>query len=135
MTKLEYVDQFLNETHTFFLSTTDGDQPKTRPFNVHLIHDGKLCFFTGDKKAVYQQLMKNPKVQIIALNNKTEWLRIEGTASLCEDQTVAENALKNSPFLRKNYAELGMNLRMFQIDSATVEKQTWHLLETFDLYE
>lgn len=135
MTNLEYVDQFLNETGVFFLSTTDDDQPKIRPFNVHLIHEGKLCFLTGDKKDVYQQLMKNHKMQIVTLNRKTEWLRIEGTASLCEDQTIAEDILKNSPFLRKNYAELGMNLRLFQIDAATVEKQTWKLLDTFNLYE
>lgn len=135
MTNLEYVDQFLNETKVFFLSTTDGDQPKTRPLNVHLIHDGKLCFLTGDKKEVYHQLMNNHKIQIVALNHKTEWLRIEGTASLCSEQETAENILKNSPFLRKNYGEMGMNLRMFQIDAATVEKRTWELLDTFDLYE
>lgn len=79
--------------------------------------------------------MKNHKMQIVTLNRKTEWLRIEGTASLCEDQTIAEDILKNSPFLRKNYAEFGMNLRLFQVDVATVEKHTWKLLDTFNLYE
>lgn len=135
MTNLEYVDQFLNETKVFFLSTTDGDQPKTRPLNVHLVHDGKLCFLTGDKKEVYQQLVNNPKIQIIALNRKTEWLRLEGKASLCEDQTIAEEYLQKSPFLKKHYDEAGMKLRLFQVDTATVEKRTWELLKTFPLYE
>jgi len=62
--------------------------------------------------------MVNPKVQITALNQKTEWFRIIGTASLCKDQSVAEQYLANSPFLRKNYVEMGMNLCLFQIDNA-----------------
>jgi len=135
MTNLEKVDNFLNETKVFFLSTIDEDQPVTRPFNVHCIVNGKLCFMTGDKKNVYKQLMSNPKVQITALNQKTEWLRIIGTASLYEDQRVAEECLANSPFLRERYAEIGMKLCLFQIESAKVEKSTWKLLETFALYE
>lgn len=93
------MDQFLNEAKVFFLSTTDGEQPKTRPSNVHLIHNGKLCFLTGDKKEVYHQLINNHKIQIIAFNHKTEWLRIEGTAYLCSEQETAENILKKQPIL------------------------------------
>lgn len=133
MTNLERVDEFINDTQVFFLSTTDGNQPKTRPLNFHFVIGGKLCFLTGDKKNVYKQLMANPKVQIIAINKKKEWLRIEGSASLCEDQTFANEFLQNSPFLRDKYGEMDMHLRLFQIDSATVERRTWELLETFDL--
>jgi len=134
VTNLERVDEFINDTRMFFLSTTDGDQPKTRPLNFHFVIDGKFCFLTGDKKNVYKQLISNPKVQIIAINKKKEWLRIEGSVSLCEDQTVANEFLQNSPFLRDKYKEMDMQLRLFQIDSATVERRTWELLETFDLY-
>lgn len=134
MTNLERVDAFISDTHMFFLATTDGDQPKMRPLNFHFIVGGKLCFMTGDKKNVYNQLMANPKVQIVAVNKKKEWLRIEGSVSLCEDQTLANEFLQESPFLRDKYGEMGMQLRLFQIDSATVERRTWELLETFDLY-
>lgn len=134
MTNLERVDQFLNETRVFFLSTADGEQPKTRPFNVHYVVDGKLCFLTGNKKDVYKQLMENPKIQLISINQKTEWIRIEGKASLCSDQTFAEELLARSPFLRDKYGEMGMKLCLFQIDEGTVERRTWELLETFDLY-
>jgi len=99
--------------------------------NFHFVIDGKLCFLTGDKKNVYKQLMANPKVQIIAINKKKEWLRIEGSASLCEDQTFANEFLQNSPFLRDKYGEMDMHLRLFQIDDATVERRTWELIETF----
>jgi len=134
MMNLERVDEFINDTQVFFLSTANGDQPKTRPLNFHFVVGGKLCFLTGDKKNVYKQLMANSKVQIIAINKKKKWLRIEGSVSLCEDQTFANEFLRNSPFLRDKYGEMGMHLRLFQIDSATVERRTWELLETFDLY-
>jgi len=78
--------------------------------------------------------MANPKVQIIAINSKKEWLRIEGTVSLCKDQTFAKEFLARSPFLGDKYAEMGMDLCLFQIDDASVERRTWELLETFDLY-
>lgn len=97
MINLEKVDNFLNETRVFFLSTTDGDQPIARPFNVHCVVNGKLCFMTGDKKNVYKQLMANPKVRITALNQKTEWLRVIGTAFSCEDQSVS--SFSNSRFV------------------------------------
>ncbi len=135
MTNLEKVDEFLNEAGVFFVSTVDGDQPVTRPFNVHYILDGKLCFETGDKKNVYKQMMANPKVQITAINRKTEWLRITGTVSLAPDQTMAEQHFAHSKFIRENYERMGMMLHTFQIDEATVEKNTWQPLEKFDLYE
>jgi len=50
MTNIERVDQFINDTRTFFLSTTDGEQPKARPLNFHFVINGKLCFLTGNKK-------------------------------------------------------------------------------------
>jgi len=71
--------------------------------------------------------MANPKVQIIAINKKKEWLRIEGSVSLCEDQTAANEFLQNSPFLRDRYKEMDMQLMLFQIDSATVERRTREL--------
>lgn len=135
MTNLERVDEFINATRVFFLSTTDGDKPKTRPLNFHFVINGKLCFLTGNKKNVYKQLMVNPKVQITAINPRSEWLRIEGTTSLCEDQDFAEKFLANSPFLRDKYAEMDMKLCLFQIDEASVEIRSWGLLEQFDLYE
>lgn len=134
MTNLKRVNEFLNETRVFFLSTTYGDQPKTRPLNFHFVIDGKLCFLTGNKKDVYKQLMVNPKIQIISINRNTEWLRIEGKVSLCKDQTFAEKFLENSPFLKDKYTEIGMKLCLFQIDEATVERSTWEHLETFNLY-
>lgn len=134
MNNVDRVDQFLNETKVFFLSTTDGEQPKTRPLNFHFVIGGKLCFLTGNKKDVYKHLMANPKIQIVSINKKTEWLRIEGKASLCENQTFAEEFLENSPFLREKYGEMGMKLCLFQIDDATVERRTWELIDTFDLY-
>ena len=39
---MKEVYEFLNEAGTFFLATTDGNQPRVRPFGVVNIYDNKL---------------------------------------------------------------------------------------------
>lgn len=61
---LEEVSKFLGEAGTFWLATEDGDQAKTRPVSFQMYEDGKIYFLTGKHKDVYQQMLKNPKVEI-----------------------------------------------------------------------
>lgn len=136
MTNLERVASFIQATGFAFLCTTEDDQPKARPLNSFCIIDGKLCFMVGDRKDVYEQLMANPKVEVVTVGERTQWIRIEGVAHLCEDQTPAEEFLNRSSFLKENYEKMGMNLRVFEIeDGATVQLRTWRPEEKFPLYE
>lgn len=56
MTNVEKVNDFLNRAGVWFFLTTDGDQPKGRPFGFHLLKDGTLYFGTGTFKQVYRQM-------------------------------------------------------------------------------
>lgn len=47
MTNTEKVCQFLDNAKTFYFLTTDGDQPKGRPFSFHMLADDKLYFGCG----------------------------------------------------------------------------------------
>ncbi len=55
MTNVEKINQFLDEAKVFSFLTTDGDQPKGRPFGLHLLDGDKLYFGCGTFKNVFQQ--------------------------------------------------------------------------------
>ena len=113
------VNDFLNETGTFFLATADGDQPHLRPLGLHLEMDGKVLFGIGDFKAVYRQLTANPKCEIAALKPDGHWLRYTGTAVFEEDPKYAEAALEAMPRLRDIYNETtGNRMMVFHLEDA-----------------
>ena len=62
MEGIEKVYQFLEEAHTYYLATVEGDQPRCRPFGTALLYDGKIYIQTGKVKAVSKQIAANPKV-------------------------------------------------------------------------
>jgi len=74
------VSQFIQDCRTFFVATTDGDQPRVRPFGALIEWDGKIYFCTGNQKDFYKQCMNNPKVEICACASDGRWLRVSGKA-------------------------------------------------------
>ena len=77
MEAIERVCTFLKEAGTYYLATTEGDQPHVRPFGTAAIFEGKLYIQTGKVKDVSKQLAANPKFEICAFKNG-EWVRVSG---------------------------------------------------------
>ena len=75
---MKRVCNFLKEAKTYYLATVDGDKPKVRPFGTAHIFEGKLYIQTGKKKAVSEQIKKNPNVEICAMNGG-DWIRVSGS--------------------------------------------------------
>lgn len=98
------IEQFIKESKMFFLATVEGDAPKQRPFGELTLVDGKYYMNTNSKKAVFQQMMKNPNISICAFQ-KGSWIRIEGKAVRETDETVIQKIVKENPFLTKIYEE------------------------------
>lgn len=116
------INDFLTEAGIFYLATTDGDQPKMRPIGSHFEMDGKIIVGIGTFKNVYKQMVKNPKVEIVALNKKAQWLRYTGTAVFETDPKYATYSLEKNPGLKKVYNdETGKKLGMFHLENATAE--------------
>lgn len=114
------INDFLNEAGVFFLATVDGDQPKVRPLGLHLEMDGKVLFGIGDFKNVYKQMVKNPKVEIVASKPDGHWMRYTGTAVFETDEKYANAALDSAPHLRNIYNEqTGNKMMMFSLKDAT----------------
>lgn len=114
------VNDFLNDAGVFFLATNDGDQPKCRPLGAHMEMDGKVIFGVGDFKAVYRQLLANPKCELVAAKQDGHWMRYTGKAVFEEDPKYAEAMLNGAPHLKQIYNEqTGKKMMCFHIEDAT----------------
>ena len=109
---------FLKKAGTYYLATTDGDQPHVRPFGTANIYDGKLYIQTGLKKNVAKQLLANPKAEICAMSGG-QWIRIEGKLVLDESFEAQKSMLDAHPNLRGMYAENDGNTAVFYFEDAT----------------
>lgn len=70
--------EFLKNCGTFYLATEEDGQPHVRPFGAVCAFEGKLYIVTNNQKKVYQQMLKNGKVEICGMYNG-KWIRVEGT--------------------------------------------------------
>ena len=113
------VEKFLKKADTFYLATVEGDQPRVRPFGTINIFEGKLYVQTGKHKAVFKQLMIDPKVEVCGSIRKTKTLRITG--ELVDDNRVEakKSMLDAYPNLRGIYNEHDENTSVMYFRNAT----------------
>ena len=109
---------FLKKAGTYYLATTDGDQPHVRPFGTANIFEGKLYIQTGLVKPVAKQLLANPKAEICAMTGG-KWIRIEGKLVLDERVEAQKAMLDAYPNLRGMYSENDGNTAVFYFEDAT----------------
>lgn len=95
--------QFLTDSKTFYLATIEDDQPRVRPFGAVMEWDGKVYICTNNKKDVYAQIQKNPKVEISAIDQSFNWIRIAGKLVTDDRREAREAMLKAQPGLESMY--------------------------------
>lgn len=95
--------EFLKDAQVFFIATVDGDTPKVRPFGLFFEFENRLYFGVGDFKPSYKQLKANPKFEISALRNGTEWIRLSAKAVFDDRPEVSEKAFETAPGLKEQY--------------------------------
>ena len=115
---MERVAEFLKEAGVYYLATTDGDQPRVRPFGTAHVFEGRLYIQTGKVKDVSKQIHANPKVEICAFKNG-EWLRVAGR--LVEDDRLEAKVsmLDAYPDLKAMYSADDGNTEVFYFKDAT----------------
>ena len=118
---MERVCKFLKDAGVYYLATVEGDQPRVRPFGTVDIYEGKLYIQTGKAKAVAQQILANPKVEISAMAPDGRWIRVAATA--VEDDNVAAQAhmLDAYPELKAMYTAGDGNTVVFWLKDATAQ--------------
>lgn len=57
--------RFLKDAGTFYLATTDGSQPRVRPFGGICEFEGRLYIPTNNKKRVFAQMLKIQKSKFV----------------------------------------------------------------------
>ena len=133
MTNAEKVNRFLDEAKTFYFLTTDGDQPKGRPFGFHLLEGDKLYFGCGTFKNVFSQLVKNPKVEVLAVRGP-EFLRYDGKAVVVKDDALLEKVRAALPQIMDLYDKNGWEMGLFYLEEGHAEiRGMMDLKEEFDV--
>ncbi len=133
MTNVEKVSDFLDKAKVFYFLTTDGDQPKGRPFGFHLIDNGKIYFGCGTFKNVFKQLEKNPKVEVLAVNGN-EFLRYDGKVKIVKNNELIEKVRKAMPEIMALYDKNGWEMGLFYLENGHAEiRGVMDLKEQFDV--
>ena len=133
MEKLEKVIEFLDKAQVFYFLTTDGDQPKGRPFGFKILFDGKLFFGCGTFKNVFKQLTANKKVEVLAVNGR-EFMRYDGEATVVKDPALMQKVREVSPQLMEMYDKNGWEMGLFYLANGHVEiRGMMDVIEEFDV--
>ena len=133
MSNVEKVNEFLNKAKVFQFLTTDGDQPKGRPFGLHMLVDGKIYFGCGTFKNVYKQLTKNPKVEVLAMAG-SEFMRYDGTAKVVKDDALLAKVREILPQVMAIYDKNNWEMGLFYLENGHAEiRGMMDLIEEFDV--
>ncbi|MDR3593680.1 pyridoxamine 5'-phosphate oxidase family protein [Clostridium sp.] len=126
--------EFLQESGTFYLATTEGDQPRVRPFGAVFEYEGKLYTATNNTKKCFKQMLENPKVEISGMNKKGQWIRVSGEVANDDRREAKEFAFEAVPSLKSMYniddgifAVLYFTKGTATISSFTAEPETFQL--------
>ena len=114
---MEKVCKFLKDAGVYYLATTEGNQPRVRPFGTAHIFEGKLYIQTGKSKPVAAQISENPKAELCAFMDGT-WIRV--ACELVEDDRfeAKKSMLDSYPNLRGMYDENDGNTQVFYMKNA-----------------
>lgn len=115
---MQEVCEFLKQCSTYYLATTDGDQPRVRPFGTAEIFEGKLYIQTGKVKNVYRQMKENPKIEISGMAGGN-WIRLTATAIEDDRVQARQHMLDAYPSLKKMYSADDGNTVVFYLENAT----------------
>lgn len=91
----------LKQTGVFYVATTEGTQPRVRPFSSITEIDNELYICTNNQKNVYKQIMENSKVEICGMQKDGSWVRVSGNL-VREDSDKSREAMLVDPTGPKN---------------------------------
>jgi Uncharacterized conserved protein len=133
MSNAAKVSEFLDRAKVFYFLTTDGDQPKGRPFGFRMLVDDKLYFGCGTFKNVFKQLTANPKVEVLAVAGD-DFMRYDGTAKVVKDDALLAKVREAMPGIMAMYDKNGWEMGLFYLEKGHAEiRGMMDLKEEFDV--
>ena len=113
---IKEVCDFLREAGTYYLATTDNDQPRVRPFGTATLFEGNIYMLTAKAKNVSKQIANNPKFEISAMDKTGRWIRVSGKLVADNRIEVHKALLEDYPHLRAMYTEGDENTNALYLD-------------------
>ncbi len=96
--------KFLMECGHYWVVTNNGVCPSSRPFGIIMAWAGKLYMPTGRSKKVYNQLITNRNICIVALKPGTRtWMRLTGIVQVSHNPSIKKRMWNAFPVLSKIY--------------------------------
>lgn len=114
------VYEFLKKCGTYYLATTEGDQPHVRPFGTIDLFEGKLYIQTGKVKPVSAQMHANPKVEISGMA-EGKWIRVMAETVADDRIEAQEHMLAAYPSLQNMYKAGDGNTEVFYLKNVTAQ--------------
>ncbi len=113
---------FLAKSPLGVLATVEGNQPRTRVFQLLRIQDGKFWFCTGASKDVYKQLQANNRVSFCVWNPETNVvLNLDGPVSFVEDKNLSAELLAENPGIKAIYKSAdNPEFKVFYLEPTTI---------------
>ena len=112
---------FLRSCGVFYVATTDGEQPRVRPFGAAAEFEGKLYLITGNGKQVFRQLQKNARLEISGMTPDGQWLRLTARAVFDPRVEAKREMLRQNPDLNRMYREDDGVMEVFFLEDARAE--------------
>ena len=114
------VYEFLKKCEVYYLATTEGNQPRVRPFGTIDCFEGKLYIQTGKGKDVAKQLKANPKVELSGMADGA-WIRVQAEAVLDERLEAQEHVLAAYPSLQSMYRAGDGNTEVYYLKNGRAQ--------------
>ncbi|MEW6423306.1 MAG: pyridoxamine 5'-phosphate oxidase family protein [Bacillota bacterium] len=102
---LKEIIEFANQNPVCYVATAEGDQPRVRGFSMWFADETGFYFQTGTPKRIYEQLMKNPKIEVCFYAQGPspgpgKMLRVSGTVEFINDIDLKKRVMSERPFLK-----------------------------------
>lgn len=111
------VYDFIKKCGVYYLATTEGNQPRVRPFGTIDLFEDKLYIQTGKVKNCSKQIQNNPNVELCCFMDGT-WLRLSGNLVRDDRVEAKKHMLDAYPNLRGMYNEDDGNTEVFYFEDA-----------------
>ena len=131
MTK-EEMFKIMNENMAFHLATSVDGQPYVRGMLLFRADENGIIFHTGKFKDLYEQLKKNPNVEL-CFNSPSTQIRVSGVIEEINDDKIVEEiyAHPTRQFMR-NWKEQGIDAKLAVFCLKNGKASTWTMQTNFD---
>lgn len=98
------VVEFLKENSVQYFATVGLDgKARVRPFQFMIEKEGRLYFCTNNTKDVFNEIKKNPYVEVCTSSPRFEWIRLNGKVAFSNDLDMKREVIESSDLVKSLY--------------------------------